>query len=163
MNVVDMQTLSILAPETVHDLPLDKARWDQQVVGYDLTIVSGVVTFEGGVHTGAMPGSLIREHGRTCVGFDRHLPVLAAKKKMTIAWNGEHIPGCLNEGVGLTKDAAKRRARHHFLPKLIHLGSFFVAEACMLGLHSSILERFANSARVLCRDVAACTLFSGRA
>ena len=65
-----MQTLSILAPETVHDLPLDKARWDQQVVGYDLTIVSGVVTFEGGVHTGAMPGSLIREHGhrRSSVG-----------------------------------------------------------------------------------------------
>ena len=24
-------------------------------------------------------------------GFDRHLPALAAKKKMTIAWNGEHI------------------------------------------------------------------------
>ena len=24
-------------------------------------------------------------------GFDRHLPVLAAKKKMTIAWNGEHV------------------------------------------------------------------------
>jgi hypothetical protein len=24
-------------------------------------------------------------------GFDRHLPVLAAAKKMTIAWNGEHV------------------------------------------------------------------------
>ena len=25
------------------------------------------------------------------VGFDRHLPILAAAKKMTIAWNGEHV------------------------------------------------------------------------
>jgi hypothetical protein len=29
--------------------------------------------------------------GAAQAGFDRHLPVLAAKKKMTIAWNGEHI------------------------------------------------------------------------
>ena len=40
-----------------------KSRWDQRVSGYELTMVSGVVTFESGKHTGAMPGSLIREHG----------------------------------------------------------------------------------------------------
>ena len=33
------------------------------MTGYDLTILNGVVTFEGGVHTGAFPGALIRKHG----------------------------------------------------------------------------------------------------
>jgi N-acyl-D-amino-acid deacylase len=30
------------------------------VDGYDATIVSGVVTYRAGVHTGALPGRLVR-------------------------------------------------------------------------------------------------------
>jgi hypothetical protein len=48
----------------VHDLPTGKARGNQRVTGYELTMVSGVVTFEDGTHTGATPrGAVIREHG----------------------------------------------------------------------------------------------------
>jgi len=40
-----------------------------------------------GLHRDALPSFMAASQE----GFDRHLPVLAAKKKMTIAWNGEHV------------------------------------------------------------------------
>lgn len=44
----------------------------QGVVGYELTVCSGVVTFEHGEHTGALPGKLAknpRATGRVGCGF----------------------------------------------------------------------------------------------
>ena len=38
-------------------------RWDQKVFGYEYTILNGVVTFENGTHTGAVPGALVRGKG----------------------------------------------------------------------------------------------------
>ena len=46
-----------------HDLPTGAPRWDQAVGGYRMTLVSGVVTWEGGAHTGALPGTLVRNPG----------------------------------------------------------------------------------------------------
>ena len=38
----------------------DAKRWVQEVSGYELTIISGIVTHEGGVPSGALPGRLVR-------------------------------------------------------------------------------------------------------
>jgi N-acyl-D-aspartate/D-glutamate deacylase len=48
------------APRAVNDLPSGAPRWDQKCVGYDMTVQSGVVTFEGGEWTGSLPGGLVR-------------------------------------------------------------------------------------------------------
>jgi len=61
LNVVDMNFLQIHQPEPTNDLPLGAVRWNQCVTGYDMTIVSGVVTFENGKHTGAFPGRIVRK------------------------------------------------------------------------------------------------------
>ena len=42
-------------------------RWDQKVFGYEYTILNGVVTFENGTHTGAVPGALVRGKGSSHV------------------------------------------------------------------------------------------------
>jgi N-acyl-D-aspartate/D-glutamate deacylase len=44
----------------VADLPAGGKRLLQTATGYRATIVSGVVTFEDGVSTGALPGKLLR-------------------------------------------------------------------------------------------------------
>ncbi len=44
----------------IQDLPAGGKRLMQGASGYDYTIVSGVVTFEGGAATGALPGKLVR-------------------------------------------------------------------------------------------------------
>ena len=44
----------------VFDLPAGGRRLIQRAHGYVATIVSGVVTYENGEPTGAMPGKLIR-------------------------------------------------------------------------------------------------------
>jgi N-acyl-D-aspartate/D-glutamate deacylase len=44
----------------VFDLPADGRRLVQRVDGYVATVVSGQVTFENGVPTGARPGRLVR-------------------------------------------------------------------------------------------------------
>jgi len=44
----------------VQDLPAGGRRLTQRADGYDVTIVSGVVTYRAGVHTGALPGCLVR-------------------------------------------------------------------------------------------------------
>ncbi len=60
INIIDFDALSILPPRMVFDLPADGRRLVQGARGYRFTVVSGVVTFEDGEATGAMPGKLIR-------------------------------------------------------------------------------------------------------
>ena len=60
VNVIDFDGLRLHPPEMVFDLPAGGRRLIQHVDGYKYTVVSGEVTFEDGVQTGAMPGKLIR-------------------------------------------------------------------------------------------------------
>jgi N-acyl-D-aspartate/D-glutamate deacylase len=60
LNVIDLDRLQLHAPEMVFDLPASGRRLVQRVDGYRATVVSGEVTFEDGVATGAMPGKLVR-------------------------------------------------------------------------------------------------------
>lgn len=62
LNVIDLDVLSLQAPEMVFDLPAGGRRLIQQVSGYLYTIVSGEITYQDGTPTGAMPGKLIRGH-----------------------------------------------------------------------------------------------------
>ena len=60
LNLIDYAALQLHKPEMVYDLPGQGKRLIQKADGYRATICSGVVTYENGVHTGAMPGRLIR-------------------------------------------------------------------------------------------------------
>ncbi len=59
-NVIDLDALACHAPAVIHDLPAGGRRLMQTATGYTATVKSGVVTFEAGVHTGELPGSLVR-------------------------------------------------------------------------------------------------------
>jgi N-acyl-D-aspartate/D-glutamate deacylase len=67
LNVIDHQRLRLRAPEMVFDLPCDGKRLVQRAEGYTATIVSGEVTFEHGVATGALPGRLVRGPQRSAL------------------------------------------------------------------------------------------------
>lgn len=60
LNVIDPARLKLHAPQVVRDLPAGGRRLQQQADGYRATIVSGAVTYREGVHTGALPGRLVR-------------------------------------------------------------------------------------------------------
>ena len=60
LNVIDMDTLAVHPPTIVKDLPAGGRRLMQTATGYDYTIKNGVVTFDHGVHTGDLPGGLVR-------------------------------------------------------------------------------------------------------
>ena len=60
LNVIDFDALQLKRPEAAYDLPLGGRRLVQRVDGYRQTIQAGQVTFEGGEHTGALPGKLVR-------------------------------------------------------------------------------------------------------
>ena len=60
VNIIDYDNLQLSRPEAVFDLPLGGRRLIQRVKGYDFTLKSGEVTFEGGEPTGARPGTLVR-------------------------------------------------------------------------------------------------------
>ena len=60
INVIDFDRLRLYRPEAVHDLPAGGKRLVQRVDGYRYTVKSGEVTFDDGVHTGALPGGLVR-------------------------------------------------------------------------------------------------------
>jgi len=49
-------------PEADHDLPAGAVRLKQRARGIEATVVNGEVLFRAGVHTGALPGRLLR-HG----------------------------------------------------------------------------------------------------
>ena len=60
LNVIDMASLSAAPPRIVHDLPAGGRRLMQTATGYEHTIKRGVVTFSRGIHTGDLPGRLVR-------------------------------------------------------------------------------------------------------
>jgi N-acyl-D-aspartate/D-glutamate deacylase len=60
LNVIDLDGLSLHAPEMVHDLPAAGRRLVQRVDGYRATVCAGELTFVAGEPTGARPGRLVR-------------------------------------------------------------------------------------------------------
>jgi N-acyl-D-aspartate/D-glutamate deacylase len=60
VNVIDLEELACAPPRIVYDLPAGGRRLVQEARGYRWTIKSGVPTFSGGVHTGELPGTLVR-------------------------------------------------------------------------------------------------------
>ena len=60
INVIDYEKINSSRPKMVPDLPAGGKRLLQTATGYRATIVSGVVTFENGIATGALPGKLLR-------------------------------------------------------------------------------------------------------
>ncbi len=60
INIINYDAMRLHLPEVRYDLPAGGRRLVQRVDGYDATIVSGVPVFENGVHTGALPGKLVR-------------------------------------------------------------------------------------------------------
>jgi N-acyl-D-aspartate/D-glutamate deacylase len=60
VNVIDFDALGCRPPHLVHDLPAGGRRLMQEATGYRYTVKAGVVTFEDGEHTGALPGELVR-------------------------------------------------------------------------------------------------------
>lgn len=60
LNVIDHAGINCSNPSMLFDLPAGGRRLVQTATGYDATIVNGVVTFEGGVATGELPGKLVR-------------------------------------------------------------------------------------------------------
>jgi N-acyl-D-amino-acid deacylase len=60
INVIDLNGLKLRAPRAVRDLPANGRRLTQAADGYDITIVSGQVTYRHGEWSGALPGRLVR-------------------------------------------------------------------------------------------------------
>lgn len=60
VNVIDLDRLTLGMPRAVADLPAGATRLLQDAVGYDATIVNGVVVRRNDTDTGARPGRLVR-------------------------------------------------------------------------------------------------------
>ena len=60
INLIDLDRLSLSAPEMIYDLPAGGRRFVQRAQGYEATWLKGELTFQEGVHTGALPGGLIK-------------------------------------------------------------------------------------------------------
>jgi len=60
LNIIEYEDLHLEKPEMVYDLPANGKRLVQKAHGYRMTINSGKVTYENGIHTGELPGKLIR-------------------------------------------------------------------------------------------------------
>ncbi|MFM5923302.1 MAG: N-acyl-D-amino-acid deacylase family protein [Novosphingobium sp.] len=60
LNVIDLGGLKLHVPTIEYDLPAGGKRMHQKVDGIAATVVSGVVTYREGQHTGALPGRLVR-------------------------------------------------------------------------------------------------------
>ncbi|WP_380871970.1 amidohydrolase [Sphingomonas sp. DBB INV C78] len=60
INLIDYAALQLDAPRAVYDLPGGGRRLRQEAHGYRATIVSGEVTYQDGMATGALPGRLVR-------------------------------------------------------------------------------------------------------
>jgi N-acyl-D-aspartate/D-glutamate deacylase len=63
LNVIDLDRLALAMPRAVADLPTGATRLVQDAVGYDATVVSGVVVRRHDADTGARPGRLVRASG----------------------------------------------------------------------------------------------------
>ena len=60
LNLIDFDTLRLVFPEQVQDLPADAARLVQRSEGYVETIVAGETVVDDGELTDARPGALVR-------------------------------------------------------------------------------------------------------
>jgi N-acyl-D-amino-acid deacylase len=60
LNIIDLTSLSLHAPEVRRDLPGGGRRLIQRADGYVATVVSGVATYQAGQPTNALPGRLVR-------------------------------------------------------------------------------------------------------
>ena len=60
LNIIDYEALKLEKPKMIYDLPANGKRLVQEARGYRMIIKDGVVTYENGHHTGALPGRLIR-------------------------------------------------------------------------------------------------------
>ena len=60
LNVIDLENLTLHAPEMVNDLPAGGRRLVQRADGYLATVVAGETTFVNGQPTGRRPGRLVR-------------------------------------------------------------------------------------------------------
>jgi N-acyl-D-aspartate/D-glutamate deacylase len=60
LNVIDLDNLTLRAPEMVFDLPAGGRRLIQRAEGYRYTVKRGEVIYRDGEPTGAMPGQLVR-------------------------------------------------------------------------------------------------------
>ncbi|MBR0898937.1 amidohydrolase family protein [Bradyrhizobium tropiciagri] len=60
VNVIDLDGLRLHAPTVVYDLPAGGRRLRQGADGFVATIKNGAITYRDGVHTGALPGRLVR-------------------------------------------------------------------------------------------------------
>jgi N-acyl-D-amino-acid deacylase len=60
VNLIDYDRLQVQKPILVHDMPASGRRFVQKVDGYEMTIAAGTPIFENGLHTGALPGRLVR-------------------------------------------------------------------------------------------------------
>jgi N-acyl-D-amino-acid deacylase len=65
LNVIDLDNLTLRAPEFRNDLPGGASRLVQEASGYTATIVAGTVTRSNDTDTGARPGGLVRSGGTT--------------------------------------------------------------------------------------------------
>jgi N-acyl-D-amino-acid deacylase len=60
VNVIDFDGLTLHQPSYVRDFPNNAGRYIQTAEGYDCTLVNGQVFMEKGIHTGALPGQMLR-------------------------------------------------------------------------------------------------------
>jgi N-acyl-D-aspartate/D-glutamate deacylase len=60
LNIIDLGRLDLRLPEVRHDLPTGAAHLHQSAHGYVATLVNGQVLMRDGVHTGALPGRVLR-------------------------------------------------------------------------------------------------------
>ena len=60
LNVIDLDRLDVTMPELRHEFPAGAPHLTQGSVGYDATVVNGKVLMRGGKHTGALPGTVLR-------------------------------------------------------------------------------------------------------
>ena len=60
INIIDFDSMRLHRPEAIFDLPAGGRRLVQKPEGYEITIKAGEVIFDNGVHTGALPGKLVR-------------------------------------------------------------------------------------------------------
>lgn len=64
INIIDYERLHLERPHMIEDLPAGGRRLTQGAQGYEMTLVSGVITYRNGEHTGALPGRLVRNPQR---------------------------------------------------------------------------------------------------
>ena len=60
INIIDFDSMRLHRPEAIFDLPAGGRRLVQKPEGYEITVKAGEVIFDNGVHTGALPGKLVR-------------------------------------------------------------------------------------------------------